>query len=265
MPEVTSFAPGNFCWAELVTSDANSAKEFYTKLFGWTANDQPMGPDQFYTMLQLGGKNVGALYGMNAEQLGRGVPVHWNLYVSVESADQSANKAASLGASITMPPFDVMDAGRMAAIHDPGGAPIMLWQAKNHHGASVTDEPGAFCWYELTVNDTDAAKSFYNGLFGWEAGGHAHDGDTDHAYIEFTLGKQHIAGMMKILPEWGNVPPAWTGYINVANCDETARNCSALGGKVLTAPTDIPEATGRFAILQDPQSAVIGLYQSNRK
>ena len=70
MPQVTSFAPGNFCWFELVTSDQNAAKEFYTRLFGWTPNDQPMGPDQTYTMLELGGKNVGALYGMNAEQLG---------------------------------------------------------------------------------------------------------------------------------------------------------------------------------------------------
>jgi hypothetical protein len=257
MPQVTSFSPGNFCWCELVTSDQNAAKEFYTKLFGWTANDTPMGPGQFYTMLELGGKNVGALYGMGAEQLGRGVPVHWNIYVSVESADESAKKAESLGAKILMPPFDVMDVGRMTAIQDPTGANVMLWQAKLHHGASVVDEPGAFCWYELTINDTDAAKTFYNGLFGWEAGG-------SEGYTEWILDTKHIGGMMKILPEWGEVPPMWTGYVSVTNCDETAQNCTTMGGKILAGPEDIQGGMGRFAILQDPQGGVLGIYQSKR-
>jgi uncharacterized protein len=257
MPQVTSFAPGNFCWCELVTSDQNAAKDFYTKLFGWTANDQPMGPDQFYTMLELGGKTVGALYGMDSAQLGRGVPVHWNLYVSVESADDSAKLAESLGAKIVMPPFDVMDVGRMAAIQDPAGAAIALWQAKAHIGASVIDETGAFCWYELTVNDTDAAKAFYKGLFGWEAGG-------SEGYTEWILDGKHIGGMMKILPERGEVPPMWTGYVSVANCDETSAKCTSNGGKVLVEPQDIQEGMGRFAIIQDPQGGVIGIYQSKR-
>ena len=42
MGERTSYAPGTFSWAELVTSDADAAKAFYTELFGWTYRDSPV-------------------------------------------------------------------------------------------------------------------------------------------------------------------------------------------------------------------------------
>src|SRR5580765_3866885 len=109
MPTMTSYAPGNFCWFELVTSDQNAAKDFYTNVFGWKAEDSPMGPDAFYTTLTIDGKSVGALYGMDAEQKKRGVPPHWNLYIAVASVDETTKKAESLGAKIIMAPFDVMD------------------------------------------------------------------------------------------------------------------------------------------------------------
>ncbi len=33
---------GAFSWCELLTSDVNAAKEFYTKLFGWETEEMPM-------------------------------------------------------------------------------------------------------------------------------------------------------------------------------------------------------------------------------
>ena len=43
MPEVTSHAPGNFCWVDLSTTDAEASKNFYSRLLGWTAIDNPAG------------------------------------------------------------------------------------------------------------------------------------------------------------------------------------------------------------------------------
>ncbi len=34
--------PGTFCWAELATSDGEGAKAFYTGMFDWQANDDPL-------------------------------------------------------------------------------------------------------------------------------------------------------------------------------------------------------------------------------
>ena len=53
MPNVDAHQPGSFCWVELGTSDQPGAKRFYNELFAWTANDVPIGPDDFYTMFQL--------------------------------------------------------------------------------------------------------------------------------------------------------------------------------------------------------------------
>ena len=62
MGERTSYAPGTLSWTELVTSDADAAKAFYTELFGWSYDDRPVGEGMVYSMAQLDGKSVAALY-----------------------------------------------------------------------------------------------------------------------------------------------------------------------------------------------------------
>src|SRR5262245_46741049 len=106
MPEVTKHEPGMFCWIELATTDPAAAKRFYGDLFDWSAEDVPAGEGMTYTMLRLRGKEVGALYQMEDERRKAGIPSHWFTYVAVTSADESAKKAASLGATVVMEPFD---------------------------------------------------------------------------------------------------------------------------------------------------------------
>ncbi len=258
MPEITTYPEGNFCWAELVTSDPAASKAFYTALFGWTVTDTPMGPDEFYTMLSLNGKTACALYGMNKEQLARGVRPHWNYYIAADSVDEMTKKAESLGAKVVQAPFDVMDVGRMSTIQDVAGAALMFWQAKHHIGASVVDEPGAFCWYELSAHDMDAANKFYRALLGWIGG-------VSPEYTEWKNGDRTIAGMMRIKNPPGAPPmsPNWMGYVRVADCDVAVQRAKALGATLLVGPMDVMDI-GRFAVILDPQGATIGLYRSLR-
>ena len=60
MGNIEKHAPGPFCWFELATTDQNAAKKFYTSLFGWAVNDSPIGPDDFYSMFKLDGRDTGA-------------------------------------------------------------------------------------------------------------------------------------------------------------------------------------------------------------
>ena len=167
MAEFTSHAPGTFSWPELATTDQKAGVAFYRALFGWDVNEQPIGPTEVYSMFQMRGKPVGA--GVHSAPRGTqmGVPPHWNSYVTVANVDESAKKAESLGGKVLAPPFDVMDAGRMAVLQDPTGAVFEIWQAKRSIGAKILNEPGALCWTELTTTDTKAAETFYTGLFGW--------------------------------------------------------------------------------------------------
>lgn len=253
MTQVTRHEPGSFCWPELATTDPAGAKKFYAGLFGWTANDQPAGPDVVYSILQLGGRDAGALYELEKAQQERGVPPHWNTYVSVESADEAAKNAKELGATVIAGPFDVMEAGRMAILQDPTGAVFCVWQAGTNIGARVINEPGALCWCELDTNDTESAGRFYTKLFGWAA-------KESPQYTEFRRDGTPIGGMMRIPKEWGDVPPNWLPYFAVADCDATAAKAKDLGGSVTVPPTDIPNV-GPFAVLQDPQGAVFAIYR----
>lgn len=253
--QITSAKPGNFCWFELATSDQTAAKQFYTSLFGWTANDSPMGPDAVYTMFQLNGRNVGAAYSLMPDQTKNGVPSHWGTYVATANADDTVAKAKSLGAITLMEPMDVFDYGRMAILQDPMGAIVNVWQSKQHFGAGVMGEIGAFCWSELLTHDTAAATKFYTALFGWKTK------VTDGAGFPYTHWQNDgfdIGGMMAIVKEWGSVPSHWVNYVQVQNCDDIIAKSKSLGGSICVPAMDIPN-TGRFAILQDPQGAKIAV------
>src|SRR5260370_12543236 len=242
-------APGTFCWSELATTDGPGAKKFYSELFGWEAQDNPIGPDMVYTMLKLNGKDVGALY--QKDETMKNVPTHWASYVCVTSADETTAKAKALGGTVVQEPFDVMEHGRMAVFADPTGAHCCIWQPKQHKGVGVKGELNSLCWNELLTNDTDKAKEFYTKLFGWTAKTHG----APMEYTEFTLGDGgSFAGMMKIQPQMGPIPPNWGIYFAVDDCDAMAQKATSLGARTFVPPTDI-ENVGRFSVIQDPQGA----------
>jgi predicted enzyme related to lactoylglutathione lyase len=238
-----------FCWVELAAKDGPAAKKFYTSLFDWGVNDIPSeaGP---YSMLEKKGKEAGALYQLGPQQ--KGVPPHWNSYIAVESADETAAKAKKLGGTVIMEPFDVMEQGRMAIIQDPALATFSIWQPKEHIGAQVVNEPGSFCWNELYTTDPRRVGDFYSELFGWTR--EPMRLPTGAEYTIFKKGDSQAAGMMKIPKEMGPVPPHWLVYFAVDDSDKTAEKAKKMGGEVMVPPTDIPNI-GRFAMLTDPQGA----------
>jgi uncharacterized protein len=86
-----------------------------------------MGPDEFYSMFQLKGRDAAAAYTIKPEQRAQGVPPHWLIYVASDSADESAKQASELGGKVLAPPFDVYDFGRTSVMHDPTGATFSVW------------------------------------------------------------------------------------------------------------------------------------------
>ena len=111
-----SYEPGTFSWVELSTPDSEVAKAFYGGLFGWEYRDDEIPGGGVYTMCFREGDAVVGIAQQDVQ------PAHWNNYVSVDSADETAEKAKQLGATLLEEPFDVMDFGRMAVFTDPGGA-----------------------------------------------------------------------------------------------------------------------------------------------
>ena len=261
MASIDTAVPGSFCWMELATTDQNSAKAFYSALFGWTANDAPIGPDQFYTMFQLDGREVAAGYTMMKDERELGIPPHWNLYIAVEDADASATRAAELGGKVLASPFDVMDAGRMAVVQDPTGAVFQIWQAARSIGIRISNTNGAFCWADLNTPDQAVASAFYSALFGWKL----ELGEKDMSgYLHIKNGDRFIGGIPPAGQTDPNAPPHWLLYFEVADCDASTAKAVELGGRSLVSPMSL-EGVGRFSVIADPQGAVSSLYTPEKR
>jgi predicted enzyme related to lactoylglutathione lyase len=119
--------------------------------------------------------------------------------------------------------------------------------------------PGTFSWVELGTTDDDAAKAFYASLFGWAF--------TDlpvangGVYSMASLGGDDVAALYE--RRSAEPPPAWLSYVTVADADQTAARVTELGGTVASDPFDVMDA-GRMAVVQDPQGAVLALWQPGR-
>jgi uncharacterized protein len=257
MPNIESHSPGSFCWFELNTMDQDAAKKFYSALFGYEVFDAPMGPDAFYTMFKVDGREVGAACTIQPAQRQMGVPPHWAVYVLVTDAEASAKRAAELGATVLAPAFDVMDAGRMAIIRDPTGVHFNLWEAKRNPGTGIKGVEGSVCWLELYSPEAERAKQFYADLFGWTFT--PGQGDMAH-YLEIKNGGTAFGGLppKEMLPP--GVSPHWATYFQVTDCTASAEKIKALGGTVHIGPMEIPQV-GRFVIAGDPQGAEFVLFQ----
>jgi predicted enzyme related to lactoylglutathione lyase len=115
---------------------------------------------------------------------------------------------------------------------------------------------GRFIWCELMTPDTAGARSFYGDVVGWTAS--KMPGDMEYWLLE--ADGAGVGGVMPLGDEHKahGVPPNWTGYVAVDDCDAAARKATSLGGSVMREPQDIP-GIGRFAIVADPSGAVFAI------
>lgn len=119
---------------------------------------------------------------------------------------------------------------------------------------------GRFVWYELLTKDTEAAKAFYTDVVGWTTQPFEGSGQP---YTMWVAGEAPIGGLMQLLPEHekSGLSPLWWAHVAVEDADRAAGRAEELGGTILTPGTDIPEV-GRFAVVRDPQGALISLFTS---
>jgi predicted enzyme related to lactoylglutathione lyase len=254
MGERTRYDPGTFCWVGLATSDVAAAKAFYGSLFGWEAEDLQAGAAGAYATLRYGAEDVAILYRQQPEARAAGAPPHWTSYISVEDADTTAARAEELGgAAVFRAPFDVLDAGRVAAIRDPTGAIVSLWQPRSRIGATLVNGTGALCWNELATTDVELAKSFFGELLGWEY-------ETDESgYVSFKNAGRLNGGMREHAEHERRITRAWLPYFTVESVDVAARRVAQLGGRQL-APTTAGRL-GRWALIADPQGAAFAVFE----
>ncbi len=275
MLERDGYPDGVPCWVDTEQPDPQAAAEFYGGLFGWELEDRmPAEAPGHYFVATIRGKDVAAI---GSQMEGAPQQPAWNTYVWADSADDAAARAKEAGGSVLAEPFDVMQAGRMAVIADPQGAVIRVWEPGNHRGAQLVNEPGTWNFSELNTTDIDAARPFYNAVFGWEAqdlelagtqssmwrrpgyGDHLEQGDPDLRRRMADQGapagfEDCVAWLMPLDAAQPDAAPHWSITFAVDDADAAAEKAGELGGAVLMPAMDLPYV--RMTVLRDPQGAV---------
>jgi len=116
-------------------------------------------------------------------------------------------------------------------------------------------EHGVFSWNELMTTDMAAAKQFYRDALGWELQ------DLNNPAMPYAIarkGTREVAGIMGIPKDSAGMAPGWGSYVTVDDVDARVARVQSLGGKLCVPPQDIPDV-GRFAVIADPQGAMLAM------
>jgi len=117
---------------------------------------------------------------------------------------------------------------------------------------------GAVSWMDLTIDNAESIRDFYNNVVGWKAMDVGMGEYNDFCMLspgdnEVRTGICHARGVN------AGIPPQWIIYINVADLDESLDAAIKNGGQLVNGPRKMGEA--RYCIIQDPAGAVVGLFQ----
>ncbi len=240
---------GTFVWRELITNDAAEAEKFYASVFGWKISSVPFNGGT-YRLVDVGGKQIAGIFDMPTQ---RGVPTHWNPYVSVNDVDALAELAKSHGAKILIGPSDIPSVGRYAAVMPPAGGAFTLF--KSLKGDTDRDRPklGEFCWEQLNSSNVKAEMDFYGPLLGWKT-----EPFKETGLVIFSGPDGGVASM---LPTPRGIPSHWLSHIAVEKLAAARARITEAGGKVLLEQMEVPEL-GAFAVAQDPEGATFCVFES---
>jgi hypothetical protein len=268
MSDRDGFEHGVPCLVTGVFPDPGAAAAFYSDLFGWETEElMPEDHPGSYIRGRLRGRDAAAI----VSEHGAPAPPEpvWTTLVWVESADEAAAKAADAGGRVIGQPFDSPGGGRQAVLADPAGAVFSVWEPRQHRGAQVVNEPGAWSMSALSTDDPDGAKRFYSEVFGWDTRGFEMGGGeitmfTVPGYVggepQQPVPRDVVAVMMPPSDGEGG-PPRWTIDFWVADVDAAVAKVSDAGGEVLAAPYDVSGTGLRQAVVRDPQGAFLTLTQ----
>lgn len=243
--------PGRFVWHDLMTTDAEKSKAFYTALFDWQVEARPM-QGFTYHMIQVGPGPVGGI----VEE--KNIPMsHWMPYVAVDDVDAAAEKIEQHGGSVCVPPTDIPQTGRFAVVGDPLGAYFSIYKGNPESPGFDPDlpVPGRICWNEVLTTDDQKAQAFYGAVFGWRDD--PKDMGPMGTYHCQTLGDKQVGGLMK--NPMNGAPSCWLVYFLVEDLAAATVKAKELGANAMMENTPIPDV-GAFSMLADPVGAVFALF-----
>jgi len=246
---------GQFIWHDLITTDAAEARNFYSRVVGWTPKASTV---DSYTLLMAGRKQAAGIMSLPDDDSSATQP-HWLVYIGTPDVDHTVSSAISLGGRVLKEASNIMDVGRYAVLSDPQGAAFAVFAPHpNYEGSlSPSEGEGGFPWHELATTNVPAALKFYSQLFGWTRGP-AHDMGETGIYQIFANHEIDVGGIYKSA---AFSPCSWLSYVRVSDAAHAASAVKDAGGRILNGPL---EASGGSTLLQilDPRGCAFALIET---
>ena len=117
---------------------------------------------------------------------------------------------------------------------------------------------GKIGWIDLTVENGDLVKSFYEKVVGWKVHPVSMGEYDDYCMIPADE-SDPIAGICHAREGNKGLPSQWLLYIHVADLKASITECEKNGGKLIREAR--PLSGGLFAVIRDPAGAVCALFQ----
>jgi predicted enzyme related to lactoylglutathione lyase len=122
---------------------------------------------------------------------------------------------------------------------------------------------GIIPWCDLTVDDAEGIRDFYEAVVGWESNAVEMDGYSDFNMLAPGSDKP-IAGVCHRRGGNAGLPAAWLMYVTVRDVELSASRCVQLGGTLIVEPKTMG-GYGRYCVIQDPAGAHLALFEPARE
>lgn len=118
---------------------------------------------------------------------------------------------------------------------------------------------GKVGWIDLTVENAEEVRDFYQQVTGWKSTSVEMGSYDDYCMIP-SDSDDAVAGICHRQGVNSSIPGGWMIYITVDDVESSKNKCLELGGKIVVETRDMG-AGGKICVIEDPSGATAALFE----
>ena len=246
--------PGKIVWADLFVDDVEAARDFYTRMFGWSWQ-WITGDTRTYGVLLHDGLAVAGIAYLDPDEApdpyGR-----WVHYLSTGDVQGVTSAATERGGRVLLAPRTHGERGEFSILADPEGAIFGTIDSQTGDPGDYRAIEGEWLWHVLYSRSVNASAQFYEEQFGYSL--YEYEWEEDKPRLILASQDYARASISPMPEEEEDARPAWIGFVMTEDVPAAVARAQTLGAEVLFAPSEEVHQNG-IAILADPQGGIFGL------
>jgi predicted enzyme related to lactoylglutathione lyase len=244
--------PGKVIWHDLFTRDPLVARDFYSRLFGWSYQTYNSGV-KTYTLFTNKGKSIAGLVEL---QPGNQNENQWISYISVNDVKQAFGYVTANDGKVLLSPRIFHQQGELAIFTDPDGAAFGVLKSMSGDPEDVMVQSNEWIWADLFARRPLLLTRFYQGIADYTVVDDTRSTESDDYFLRANGFAR--AGVGPLLAD--DILPNWLPYVRVEDVMSSIMKVTQLGGTTIVEP-DPTLFGGKLAVIADPSGAALGIVQ----